>query len=173
VATDCVVLEIVRDGKPVPIGEEGEIVVTVLGNRTLPFIRYNLRDIGRLSQQPCPCGLSFPLLAVLQGRANDQIVLANGARRPPPAILAHLARFIDTILQYQLRQIGFGCFELLIVPSSRFSEGSRGEILRGIATALGNAKVELRLVDTIPPDPSGKRRAFVSALAAGARATGP
>jgi len=166
VATDCVVLEIVRDGKPVPAGEEGEIVVTVLGNRTLPFIRYNLKDIGRLATQSCSCGLPFPLLAVLQGRVNDQIVLADGRHRTPPGILAHLARFIDAILQYQLRQIGIGRFELLVVPSSRFSDLSRNDMIKGIESALGNATVELRLVDMIPADRSGKRRTFVSALAA-------
>jgi phenylacetate-CoA ligase len=165
VTTDSVVLEIVRDGMPVPIGEEGEIVVTVLANQTLPFIRYNLRDIGRLSPHSCSCGRPFPLLAVIQGRANDQIVLADGRRRTPPGILAHLTGFIDAILHYQLRQLEIGRFELLIVPTGPLPEVNRIGIVKAMETALGHAKVELRLVERILPDPSGKRRAFVSDLA--------
>jgi phenylacetate-CoA ligase len=165
VATDCVVLEIVRDGNPVPIGEEGEIIVTVLANRTTPFIRYNLRDIGRLSLQPCPCGLPFPLLAVIQGRANDLAVLADGRRCTPQGIFARMNRFADAIHHYQLQQTGTARFEFLIVPSRRLTDVDREGIMNAIGSTLGNAKIELRLVDMIPPDPSGKRRIFVSRLA--------
>jgi phenylacetate-CoA ligase len=165
VATDCVVLEIVHDGKPVPIGEQGEIVVTVLANRTTPFIRYNLKDIGRLSTQLCPCGLPFPLLAVVQGRANDLVVLADGRRCTPQGIFARMNRFADALQHYQLRQMEIGRFEFLIVPSRRFANVDLGGIMEAIGSTLGNAKIELRLVDMIPPDPSGKRRIFVSRLA--------
>jgi phenylacetate-CoA ligase len=166
IATDCVVLEIVRDGQPVPVGEEGEIVVTVLANRTLPFIRYNLKDIGRLSGHACPCGLPFPLLAVIAGRANDLIVLADGQQRTPPAILAHMSRFLEAVLQYQLRQVAIGRFELLIVPTGRFPDTFPAAIVTALQPALGHAKLELRLVAAIPADRSGKRRAFISELTA-------
>jgi phenylacetate-CoA ligase len=170
VATDCVVLEILRDGIPVPIGEEGEIVVTVLANRTLPFIRYNLRDIGRLSTRRCSCGLPFPLLAMIQGRANDLIVFADGRRCSPLGILARIKRFADAILQYQLSQLDIGRFELLVVPARQFLNATSDAILQAIGPELGGAKIELRLVDAIPPDRSGKRRAFISQLAVHQRA---
>jgi phenylacetate-CoA ligase len=165
ITTDSVVLEIVRDGRPVPIGEAGEIVVTVLGNRTMPFIRYNLKDIGRLSPHRCGCGLPFPLLAVIEGRTNDLIVLADGRRSSPAGILAHLMGFVDEIVHYQLRQIAVTRFELLIVPSSRFSNAAREAIVTTIEAALGDAKLAVRLVNAIPTDRSGKQRAFVAPLA--------
>jgi phenylacetate-CoA ligase len=164
IATDCVVLEIVRDGKPVPLGEEGEIVVTVLHNRTFPFIRYNLRDIGRFSTRPCACGLPFPLLAGIHGRANDLIVLADGRRRTALDIVGRIGRATDAIRHYQLRQLDVGRFELLIVPSRRFADAEKESIVSVFRSALEHAEVELRLVDVIPQDRSGKRRAFVSEL---------
>ena len=167
VATDCVVLEIVRDGKPVPPGEEGEIVVTVLANRTQPFIRYNLKDIGRLSTQACTCRSPFPLLTVIEGRVNDLIVLADGRRCTPQGIFARMNRLADAIRHYQLRQTGIGRFEMLVVPTIRFENGGRGEVLNAIGSTLGDSKIELRLVDRIPPDASGKRRIFVSQLESG------
>ncbi len=165
IATDCVVLEIVRDGQPVPLGDEGEIVVTVLRNRTFPFIRYNLGDIGRLSTRTCSCDSPFPLLANVQGRANDLIVLSGGRRRTSLDVSHRIGRNTDAIRHYQLRQVEIGRFELLIVPSSRFADAERERIMSVFRAALGNVEVEIRLVDAIPRDRSGKRRAFVSQLA--------
>jgi phenylacetate-CoA ligase len=165
IATDSVMLEIIRDGKPVPIGEAGEIVVTVLGNRTSPFIRYNLRDIGRLSTQQCSCGLPFPLLAVIDGRANDLLLLADGRTGGPSGALVLMIQFADAIIQYQLRQLAIGQFELLIVPSSRFAQVGQERIVNALRSELGAATIEVRLVNAIVPDPSGKLRAFVSQLA--------
>jgi phenylacetate-CoA ligase len=162
IATDCVVLEIVRDGKPVPIGEDGEIVATVLMNRTTPFIRYNLRDIGRLSTLPCPCGLPFPLLAVIEGRVNDLVVLPDGRKCTPQGIFAGMNNLADTVRHYQLRQTAAGIFEFLIVPSRPLADADLEEILSTMTPTLGNATIKLQLVDVIPPDPSGKRRLFVS-----------
>ena len=165
VAIDSVVLEIVRDGRPVPIGSEGEIVVTVLGNRTQRFIRYNLRDIGRLSTLRCACGLPFPLLTVIQGRANDLIVLADGRRLTSLWFFGQIKQFVASIQQYQLRQTDIGHFELLIVPSRRCPEVDRAGVVNAVRSALGDVQIELHLVDVIPPDRSGKRRFFISQLA--------
>jgi phenylacetate-CoA ligase len=165
IASDCVVLEIVRDGKPVPVGEVGEIVVTVLGNRTSPFIRYNLKDIGRLSTQACPCGLPFPLLAVIAGRANDLLVFADGRTATPAGALVLMIPFADAVKQYQLRQLEISRFELLVVPSSRFAAVGQERIINALRLHLGVATIEVRLVNEIVPDRSGKLRAFVSQLA--------
>jgi phenylacetate-CoA ligase len=162
VAIDSVILEIVRDGKPVPVGEDGELVVTVLRNHMTPFIRYNLKDIGRLSAEPCACGLPFPLLAVVQGRVTDLAVLPDGRQCTPQGIFARMNRLSDTVRHYQLRQAASGDFEFLIVPARELSALDRQEITDAVRPSLGEAKIELRLVDVIPSDPSGKRRLFIS-----------
>jgi hypothetical protein len=56
---------------------------------------------------------------------------------------------------------------MLVVPTIRFENGGRGEVLNAIGSTLGDSKIELRLVDRIPPDASGKRRIFVSQLESG------
>jgi phenylacetate-CoA ligase len=170
IATDSVVLEIVRDGTPVPTGEEGEIVATVLGNHTSPFIRYNLKDVGRLSTADCPCGLPFPMLAVIEGRSNDLLTLPDGRRCMSAGVLIPLTPFADEIQHYQLRQLAISHFELLIVPSSRFANVGPEPILNAIRPQLGEVTLDLRLVDAIKADRSGKQRAFVSDLAVDHRA---
>ena len=47
-AAESHVVEITRDGETLPIGEEGEVTVTNLDNHAMPFIRYDLEDIGAL-----------------------------------------------------------------------------------------------------------------------------
>jgi phenylacetate-CoA ligase len=165
IATDCAVIEIVRDGRPVPPGEPGEIVVTVLANRTTPFIRYNLRDLGRLLPQPCECGLPFPLLSGLHGRADDLIVLAGGRQRTAMDVLGRLDHSEASVRHYQLRQLHLGVFELLVVPASGFMAADGQRLASAIAATLGNAQVTVRTIDAIPPERSGKLRAFVSHLA--------
>jgi phenylacetate-CoA ligase len=170
IASDCAVIEIVHDGKPVPPGEQGEIVVTVLANRTTPFIRYNLRDIGRLLPQPCQCGLPFPLLIGLQGRADDLIVLEGGGRRTAMDVLGRLDHSAAAVRHFQLRQLRLGVFELLIVPSNSYKAADGEQLTSAIAATLGNAQVTVRITEAITPDRSGKLRSFISQLTLDQRA---
>jgi putative adenylate-forming enzyme len=70
---DLVIFEVVdRDNRPVPPGAYGEkVLLTVLYNRTLPLIRYELNDSLRLSLTPCPCGCAFTLIEDIQGRLEE------------------------------------------------------------------------------------------------------
>jgi phenylacetate-CoA ligase len=43
-------------GTPVAPGESGEVVVTQLGERAMPLIRYAPGDVFRLAAEPCSCG---------------------------------------------------------------------------------------------------------------------
>lgn len=55
-------------GQPVPHGEEGEVVVTTLGRRAMPLIRYRTKDMARLTTQTCACGGVTARLCGVQGR---------------------------------------------------------------------------------------------------------
>jgi len=80
VTAEDVIVEIVDpDGKPLPKGVAGEIVVTHLATRDFPFIRYRTGDIGALASAPCPCGRGLPLLQEIQGRTTDFVVARDGA----------------------------------------------------------------------------------------------
>ena len=45
-----------ENGRHMPDGELGEVVVTTLGKRAMPFIRYRTGDMSRRLSEPCPCG---------------------------------------------------------------------------------------------------------------------
>ena len=46
----------IKTGKPLPDGEEGELVLTTLGKQAMPMIRYRTRDITTLAAEQCDCG---------------------------------------------------------------------------------------------------------------------
>ncbi|MGE4588894.1 MAG: phenylacetate--CoA ligase family protein [Acidaminococcaceae bacterium] len=76
--TERFVLEVLKDGKPVPPGEEGEIFITDLDNYAFPFLRYATGDIGAVSPIPCSCGRGLPVLKKLSGRTADYIKTPSG-----------------------------------------------------------------------------------------------
>jgi phenylacetate-coenzyme A ligase PaaK-like adenylate-forming protein len=57
-------------GRPVPAGQEGEIVLTTLTRRGMPLIRYRTGDISRFVLEPCPCGTAMRRLEKIRGRKN-------------------------------------------------------------------------------------------------------
>ena len=167
---DSVIVEVLRNGLPVAAGETGELVVTVLRNRTTPFIRYNLRDLGTLAAEPCACGRSTPLLQVIAGRTDDFIVLPDGRERSPLDVVGLFAQQSQLLRQYQLRQTAIDRFDLWLVPMAQFTAADREYLTRRLAEYLGPVRLDIHVTDRIAADPSGKLRAIVSQVAKGSNA---
>lgn len=74
-----IILEVIKDGKQVT-DEEGEIYVTELNAKEMPFIRYRIGDIGVLSSELCTCGVNFPVVKIITGRMDDYILTPEGER---------------------------------------------------------------------------------------------
>lgn len=60
--------------KPLPAGQEGELVVTTLHKEGSPLIRYRTHDITRLLDGECPCGVPFPRHDRILGRTDDMFI---------------------------------------------------------------------------------------------------
>lgn len=52
-----------ESGEPVAPGDSGEVVVTQLGVRAMPLLRYAPGDVFRTYAEPCPCGDPAPRVA--------------------------------------------------------------------------------------------------------------
>jgi len=66
---------------PDPAGY-GELVVTTLARRTMPLIRYRVRDVTRFIEEPCPCGATLRRMARIQGRRDEMVVMGAGNMYP-------------------------------------------------------------------------------------------
>jgi phenylacetate-CoA ligase len=141
-----------------------ELVVTLLDDDAMPFVRYNTLDRGRIDFSPCPCGCHFPRIVEIEGRSDDWLVLANGELVPPLRV-----NFVDftghtQAHAYQIRQDRPGHIEILLVPTDTFDMESCGERIRAdIDRYLSpDLTFEIMLVEEIQRDPSGKLRSVVS-----------
>ncbi len=73
---DLALIEILdENGQPVPDGQPGEVVVTMLQKEAFPLIRYKIGDISTLTWEKCPCGRTHPRLGRITGRSDDMIVV--------------------------------------------------------------------------------------------------
>jgi len=57
--------------KPIPPGVKGIAVITPLCRRCIPLIRFNLKDIMMVVDEPCPCGRTSIRVDQIGGRIDD------------------------------------------------------------------------------------------------------
>jgi putative adenylate-forming enzyme len=69
-------------------------IVTDLWRTTQPIVRYRLNDILTLSQQPCPCGSDFRVIASIEGRCDDLFEFRTRAGVPRPVFPDLIRRMI-------------------------------------------------------------------------------
>lgn len=60
----------------------GELVVTTLSRRTMPLIRYRVRDVTRFIDSPCPCGVTIRRISRIKGRRDEMVVMGAGNMHP-------------------------------------------------------------------------------------------
>jgi len=61
--------------KPVPEGEEGELVATTLVREGMPILRYRTKDLTRIIPGPCPCGRTHRRIERIKGRTDDMMIV--------------------------------------------------------------------------------------------------
>lgn len=159
---DIRIVEIIKDGRQAKPGETGSIVITDLLNYGMPLIRYEIGDLGLLAEEDCVCGRGFRLLKEIKGRVTSTITLPDG-RLIHGEYFTHLFYDKPGIDSFQVHQLSLNRIEINIKPGPSFKpdimEGLIGQILDNIGQAV---QVSWRLVDEIPPAPSGKYHFTIS-----------
>lgn len=165
---DIVVETVDAQGQPTPQGVAGEIVVTHMATIDFPFIRYRTGDVGTLSGATCACGRGLPLLQDLQGRTTDFVVAADGTVMHGLALI-YVIRDLPGIRSFKVTQHTRTHTEVQLVPEGTLDASVSPRIVAGFRQRLGpDVSVDVRTVEQIAPEKSGKYRYIVShALAAG------
>ncbi|MFC2046295.1 phenylacetate--CoA ligase family protein [Chloroflexota bacterium] len=147
-------------------GELGSIVLTNLNNLAMPFIRYQIGDLGVPSKAGCSCGRGLPVMESIQGRDTDIVVTPDGGY----LIVHFFTRVFNSanVDQFQVIQHAPDRIEIKIVRNELFTRADVDYILRSIRSAGGDElKVDLRYVESIPLTRSGKRRFVISEVGQG------
>jgi phenylacetate-CoA ligase len=168
IMADATIVEILRpDGQPASEGETGEIVVTDLYSREVPFIRYATGDIGSLTSDRCSCGRPLPLLVNIQGRTTDFITAPDGTILHALSVI-YIIREIDGVEQFRIRQSKLDSFHVQLVRNERFRPGSEARIREGLRQRLrAPVDVTIEYLTVLPPERSGKFRHVISEIAVG------
>ncbi len=157
---DLFLIEVVRDDKPVPAGELGKVLVTDLSNYAMPFLRYQIGDVGRLLTAPCPCGRTVPRL-IVEGRLEDTVVTCGGKIFTNDQLMDYFYGRTD-VSEFQIIEKQPGKMDLLVVPTNGDLPADQ---LKGDLRKLFDDEVEVNVfpVKTIKPEASGKFRFVKSA----------
>jgi phenylacetate-CoA ligase len=61
--------------KPLPDGEEGELVLTTLQKEAMPLLRFRTGDVTRLTREPCACGRTSVRMESVRARYDDMLII--------------------------------------------------------------------------------------------------
>jgi phenylacetate-CoA ligase len=165
-----------ENNKPVSNGESGaKLLMTNLYNYTQPLIRYEITDVVTFSDQTCPCGSPFQMIANIGGRTDDILTMPHrdGGEVPvhPHNLRSPIAEITD-IKQYQIIQEQDGLHINLVL---RKDAPSAGEVRQAIQSklerklnALGAVcpALHINIVESIERDKQkmGKFRQIISKI---------
>lgn len=165
-AEDIIVEIVSPDGKVLPVGEKGEIVVTHLATSEFPFVRYRTGDIASLGSAPCGCGRGLPVLASVEGRSTDFVVAADGTMMHGLALI-YILRDIPGIEAFKIIQHSLSETEVQLVwPDGPLPADITSRIQSGLQARLGaEVNININQLNEIAPEASGKYRYVISKVA--------
>jgi len=164
VAVTNVIVEVLDDdGCRLPPGVPGRIVVTSLNNYSMPYIRYEIGDVGALSDKACPCGRSFPVLESIVGRCDDFLVMPSGELIDPQTVVFQIET-IPEVKEFRVVQQEDQSLVVSIVPERTVEFRKIREEIGVKLNVLFNSTLRVDVIETLALDrgPTGKHRSIVS-----------
>jgi phenylacetate-CoA ligase len=175
IMADATIVEILdSQGQPAPEGEPGEIVITDLYSREVPFLRYATGDVGALTSRKCTCGRQLPLIENIEGRTTDFIIAPDGTILHALSVI-YILREIEGIEQFRIRQKQVDRFHVQLVRNQNYQAENEVRIREGLRSRLrAPVEVTIEYLPGLPPERSGKFRHVISEVSIpdAARSTG-
>ena len=169
---DSLVIQFIDEDGEVSPGESGEIICTSLFNYAMPLIRYAIEDVGIQSNERCSCGRTLPLMEVIEGRTDSLLLFPNNRIMSPRAFTVAMSTFkyYSYIDQFRIVQKKIDLFNIFIkMKNTSFKENFISQelvnYLKSIFSLdLDGVSIEVKFVDNIPLDKTGKLMMVVSEL---------
>ncbi|MFC2169595.1 phenylacetate--CoA ligase family protein [Acidobacteriota bacterium] len=152
------------EGKSVPPGKLGRVVVTDLHGKLMPFIRYDQGDLAVYKKKGYDEGTMLRKLTRILGREDEYIILPDGTQITAYDLYSILSKY-ENIFQFRVVQKKRDLIQIIINAEADFIRTIRNNLVHQLNGKLGTEmKVEISVCDRIAPDLSGKRRAFISEI---------
>ena len=151
---------------PNPDGFGCRVIGSAFTNLALPLLRYDVGDVVTVSDEVCPCGRPGRVLASVDGRKDDYVVLPNGVR---------LGGWIDIIFkdmvhirEAQVYQQKIGEIILRVAPAATYTPQDETTLLHLAQKRVGeDVDVRIEYLDHLERAPNGKLRCVVSEIKEG------
>lgn len=143
-------------GQELPEGKSGNIYVTSLHNRVMPFIRYGIGDVGFIQSEQQGNKL-VRFLVLEKARQNDRIVLENGKKVPADVLLKPIETvngyYQNVIYQFQAVQKSTSEIEVQIVMDEEFGRDKFIRIYKDVirTTAVRDMDISFSFSSCIYP----------------------
>lgn len=138
----------------------GSILITTFHNPWRSLLRFDVGDVVRLAETPCPCGRNEGLtLAGIEGRAVNLTTTPHGRIVTQAGVDRAMAE-VPGIAQYQLSQLSPREYHFIYaLLAGANAPAVRDAVRKAIAGIYGrDAELRIALVNGIPPDQPGKYR---------------
>lgn len=149
--------------KPLPMGEEGRIVITSLHNKAHPFIRYEIGDYGALSEEST---FKKPILKKLTGRTNDFATLPSGKKAAGMTFYVITKKIMEesgNIQEFKVIQTKIDTFEINYVSKEELTKEKKQSITETIEQFLETGLTfNFHRKTQLDRSASGKLKQFVS-----------
>lgn len=157
-AIENAVVEICRDGTPLPVGEAGDVIATDLFSYAMPIIRYRVGDVASYSKATCTCGRGLPLIASVLGRVSGFLV-GSGGRRIHGEFFSHVFWETPWVKEFQIVQDVPEEIVVRIVSAGEPPAQSLSHVHQLMQTQAGqDCRVRIEFVPEIPVGAMGKRQ---------------
>jgi len=152
-----------ENNKPLPHGQEGKLVITSLYNKAHPFIRYEIGDLGVISEKSTA---KKPILEKLIGRTNDIAKLPSGKVVPGLTFYYVTKSIIEDsgdIKEFVIKQTAIDSFEIDYVGTVVLSRKREEEIQKALNIYLEpGLRIIFNKFDRLQRQKSGKLKQFIS-----------
>jgi len=147
------------DGSCAAPGEPGRIIITDLMNQAMPFIRYQVEDMGVPCDRKCSCGRGLPLMSHVTGRVADFLIKRDGTKVAGVSLIENTLTKIPGIDQMQIIQESYDLILLRVVPATSFGDAAKRALSSYFLKLFGESvTIQVEIVASISPEASGKYR---------------
>lgn len=162
---ECLHVEFEMDNKPVRPGEPGHMLITDFDNFGMPFIRYEIGDIGVPLAGQCSCGRTLPRMEMNAGRDTDFLYSPHDGSLITGSICHELTADGPDVGQLQIIQDAKDHLTIRVKASCLDSgDGVKTEYVKEVIDQVfrGTMRVTFEPVASISREKSGKFRVCIN-----------